>query len=212
MPHEVDIFATKKLKPMRYLLVVCIFWVVENVALAQRLSGISTHWDNAFGEWDLYALSPDADSTELADGTAPEEQIGELRLRWLDVKDDWTEWDFSVNGRTGIIKIKWKNDPSLWELRTFDGQVVTMKTIWAGDYSAWRVSDGTHTFDYQSRYRSQADEWSATDANLGRFWVYSQVEGDPRDWLVQDDWGDQVPVTTRLAMLFLTIFYTSPKE
>lgn len=56
--------------------------------------------------------------------------IGELKLRWLNLKDDFSESTFDLDGKKHVRQ-KWKNDPSQWELRTYEGDIVTMKTQWS---------------------------------------------------------------------------------
>lgn len=159
-------------------------------------------------EWNIY-IQPErsADDEDLP----KEEQYGELKQRWLNVREDWTEWDFELGGGRGTIKQRWKDDPSQWELRTFEGDIITMRTAWPGDFSEWRVTDNTVTLSLKSRWTNQFDEWLVQDSNRGRFYMYTLRRQDPRDWSIEDDLDETVSDPMRLALIFLTIYNASPK-
>ncbi len=175
---------------------------------AQALSGVSSQWSDSFVEWSIY-IQPE----QRADDEEPpqEEQYGELKQRWLNVREDWSEWDFELGGGRGTIKQRWKDDPSQWELRTFEGDIITMRTTWPGDFSEWRVTDNTVTLSLKSRWTNQLDEWLVQDSNRGRFYMYTLRRQDPRDWAIEDDLDETVSDPMRLALIFLTIYNASPK-
>ncbi|MCC6281952.1 MAG: hypothetical protein IT262_15215 [Saprospiraceae bacterium] len=175
---------------------------------AQVLSGVSSRWSDSFVEWEIF-IQP-----EIARGEEeppPEEQYGELKLRWLNVRDDWSEWDFELGGGRGTIKQRWKEDPSQWELRTYEGDIVTMRTAWPGDFGEWRVTDNNVTLSLKSRWTNQFDEWLVQDASRGRFYLYTVRSQDPRDWVIEDELDETVSQPMRLALIFLTIYNASPK-
>ncbi|MBL7808082.1 MAG: hypothetical protein JNN28_09720, partial [Saprospiraceae bacterium] len=140
-----------------------------------------------------------------------EELYGEFKLRWLNVRDDWSEWDFELGGERGTIRQKWKDDPQQWELRTYSGVVVTMRTAWSGDFKEWRVSDNDVTLNIRSKWSNQFDEWQVQDTNYGNFYLYTLRSQDPRDWAVDDKLTPNISVEMKLAMIFLVIYNTSPK-
>jgi hypothetical protein len=181
--------------------------------LAQVLSGASTVWGNSFVEWELYAIFPD--SSEVADEEEePEEyDFGNLKLRWLSTKDDWTEWDYSLNdgAEQGTIKLKWKNDPTQWELRTYDGSVVTMKASWVNDLSEWRITDNATSITFKSKWSNQYDEWLAKDANLGSLYIYTLRSKNPRDWAIEDKLNKEISNPMKMAMLFIALYHGSPR-
>jgi len=181
------------------------------------LTTVSTKWSDSYVEWELYALAPpDTSQTDLADDSTeviPEEELfGEFKLRWLNVRDDWSEWDFDLGGERGTIKAKWKDDPTQWELRTYTGTVVTMRTAWSNDRTEWRITDNSVTITLKSRWTNQYDEWIAQDPNRGKFYLYTARRQDPRDWVIQDDLNDSVSLPMKLAMIFVTVFQSSPRE
>jgi hypothetical protein len=171
------------------------------------LSGISSKWSDSFVEWEIFGVTvSDSVYTDEA------EKIGELKQRWSAIKDDWTEWDFTYNDQSGTIKLKWKNDPSLWELRTYSGQIVTMKRAWPNDYTEWRVTDNTVLLTHKSRYTSQLDQWSTRDNTHGNFIINTIYENDPHDWAIDDQLDEDVSEAMRMALVFLTVVYSSPKQ
>ena len=173
-------------------------------ATAQVVTSISTQFSDSFVAWDLFG--PDSLST-----TVPPEEVvvGSLQLRWLEVQEDWTEWDFEVENRRGTIRLKWKNDPSEWELRTFDGKIVTMKTIWKGNFTQWRITDNDQTYTYRSKYTNDLGSWSCNHSQ-GYFEMEVWNTSDPRDWQLNDQM-ESVDFSIKLAMIFLTTYYSSPK-
>jgi hypothetical protein len=191
-------------------------------AQAQTLSSISTRWNDSFVEWEIYAIMPQdtvqTDSTEVEeskeeDSDAPQEELyGEFKLRWLNVRDDFSEWDYELGDERGAIKQKWKDDLSQWELRDYDGNIVTMRTSWPNDFTEWRVTDNSITLNLKSKWKNQFDEWLVEDSTRGIFYLYTFTEGDPRDWVIEDSTNEEVSQSMKLALIFLTVFCSSPKQ
>lgn len=180
---------------------------------AQKLSSISTRWNNSFVEWELYTILPRDTLAEPEEETEEpqEERSGELKHRWLNVRDDWSEWDYQLGDEQGTIKVKWKDQPSQWELRSYDGNVITMRTSWPNDYTEWRVTDNDVTLQLKSRWKSQLDEWLVDDPAHGRFYMYTLRTQDPRDWAIEDHLDEKISQSLKLALVFLTIFNSSPR-
>lgn len=183
---------------------------------AQTLSSVSTRWSDSFVEWEIYAVMP-ADTTQTeagddADADKPEEELyGEFKLRWLHVRDDFSEWDYELGDERGTIKQKWKDDLSQWELRSYSGNVITMRTMWSNDLSEWRVTDNSITLNLKSKWKNQFDEWLVDDSNRGQFYLYTLAERDPRDWAIQDHLDEDVSDAMKMALIFITVFCGSPK-
>lgn len=180
------------------------------LAQAPILTTVSSRWQDSFVEWEIYASMDDPRMLEEGE-EMQEERYGELKLRWLNVRDDWSEWDFDLGGQRGTIRQKWKDDPQQWELRTYSGVVVTMRTAWSGDFKEWRVSDNDITLNIRSKWANQYDEWLVQDANYGNFYLYTLRSQDPRDWAVDDKLTPNISEEMKLAMIFLVIYNTSPK-
>ena len=104
------------------------------------------------------------------------------------------------------------DDPTQWELRTFDNEVVTMRASWNGDPTEWRVTNNAIALKLGSRWKNQFDEWLVDDPTYGQFYLYTFVEQDPRDWAIQDDLSDDITPAMKMALVFLTVFHSTPKQ
>lgn len=175
-----------------------------SLLFSQPLSGISTQWSDSFVAWDIFIWDKNEEEKEVITGT--------LTQRWINVKEDWTEWDFNFDEQEGTIKLKWKNDPSQWELRSFRGDIVTMKMIWTGDITEWRISDGMITLDWHSRYTNTLGLWELRTKEYGKFSVQVMNDNDPRDWDITDELDDNISVSMKLAMTFIAVWQSSPKQ
>lgn len=197
---------------MRPLYLFVVFTLFARLALAQQpiFSGVSTRWNDSFVEWEAYCFESD---TSAAADEAPEEYTcGSLQLRWLNLKDDWTDWDFQLGDLRGSVRRKWKDDPTHWELRAFDGSVITMRTAWGNDFKEWRVTDNNITLSLRSRWGNQLDEWVVDDRSRGQFRLYTVHRNDPRDWSIEDGLTEEVSQTMKMALIFLAIYHASPKQ
>lgn len=197
---------------IRYLFLLPTFAALVLPIHAQQpsFSGVSTRWNDSFVEWETYCFDPD---TSAAADEAPEEYTcGNLQLRWLNLKEDWTDWDFQLGDLRGSIRRKWKDDPTHWELRAFDGSVITMRAAWANDLNEWRVTDNNISLSLRSRWGNQLDEWIVDDRARGQFHLYTTHRNDPRDWTIEDGLSENIPQTMKLALIFLAIYHASPKQ
>ena len=158
-----------RLTRIGFLLAVCCLFVVS--AKTQTLSSVSTRWSDSFVEWEIYATMPtdttDTDDPDADSETPQEELYGEFKLRWLNVRNDFSEWDYELGSERGAIRQKWKDDPTQWELRSYTGNIVTIRTMWANDLTEWRVTDNSVTLNLKSRWKNQLDEWLVDDATRG---------------------------------------------
>jgi hypothetical protein len=162
---------------------------------AQKMTGISTTYSDSFREWVI--------------PTEDEDITGELRMRWA-FQNDWTAWDLWVGDINATIVQKWKEDPNLWEIRC-DGIIVTAKTAWRGEYYRWKLSDGKHQINWSSKYNNVLDEWTTDKLDDLFFEVYTYRDGDPRDWVINDQLPQDVSTALKVAMIFLTIHFTAPR-
>ena len=162
----------------------------------QVLTGLSTRWDDSFREWVV----------QSADG----EGQSELRMRWQ-MQNDWTQWDYRLGERTGQIRQKWPDNPNEWEVRG-DNQILLARTVFHNDFRQWRLSDGARTLTIQSRYGNSAEEWETRDADAGSFVMYTAWEGDPRDWVIVDELEADIDLPWKMALAFLVMFHSTPKQ
>lgn len=193
----------------RCLLFIGLFFAVLFPIWGQNseLSGVATRWNDSFVEWELFCFSQDSMAEENE-----EEHCGTLQLRWLNLRDDWSEWDFDLDGLRGTIRQKWKDDPTEWELRTFNGEVVTMRALWRNDLTQWRVTNNSLSLNFRTRWSNQLDEWRTENASHGAFQMYTRRRNDPRDWIIAEDMGAEIPQTMKIGLLFLAIYHGSPRQ
>ena len=179
-------------------------------AQTPTMTTIGCRWQDSFVEWELFSTLRQAD---LEEGEVAEEELyGNLKLRWLNVRDDWSEWDYELGGQRGTIRQKWKDDPQQWELRSYSGSIITMRTTWSGDLKEWRVSDNSISLHIKSKWTNQLDEWLVQDSNYGKLYLYTLRARDPRDWAIEDNLDPVISEEMKLAMIFLVIFNSSPKN
>lgn len=180
----------------KFLFFLFSFFFTINVLQSQEIVGMGTRHDDSFREWNIY------DDSETI--------IGEFNQRWQQ-NNDWSEWDIRYEDTWGSIRQKTKNDNSKWDLR-IAGETITIKMHFPNDPSAWIITDNSTSFDYNTRYVSQPNEWSAKSKQHGDFSVNMFYENDPRDWEVLDDLDEKISPAIRLAMLFTTIMVAAPKK
>ena len=179
---------------------------------AQRISSVSTRWSDSFVEWEVFALTRDSLPAEEDEEMPDEERVGELKLRWLNMREDWSEWDFEIGDQRGTIRMKWKDDPTQWELRSYEGAIISMRAAWTNDPTQWRITDNDVSLLLRSRWTNQMDEWLVEDSQHGAFYMYTFQEMDPRDWAVDDRLGERISPSVRLAMIFIVLFHSTPKQ
>jgi hypothetical protein len=181
---------------------------LSHLLAAQNISTVSARWSDSFVEWDIFTPAAAAEQDE----EMQEEQYGELKLRWLNIREDFSEWTYELGGQRGTIRQKWKNDPTQWELRTYTGDIITMKAPWSNDRTEWRVTDNSLSLTLKSRWANQFDEWLVDDPRRGTFYLYTLHTGDPRDWAVEDKLNEEISEPMKMALVFLVIFQCSPKQ
>lgn len=192
----------------------CLLWLGNHALICAQntyLSGIGSRWSDSFVEWELYCFDEDTAAAEEA-AISDQYICGSLQLRWLNLKDDWSEWDFQYGDLRGTIKRKWRDDPTHWELRTFDGTAVTMRTLWGKDLREWRITDNDISLELRPRWGNQYDEWVVDDRKHGSFKLYTRQRNDPRDWDIEDGLGPAVSTPIKLALMFLGVYHGSPKQ
>ncbi len=163
---------------------------------SQIVTGLTTAWSDSFREWVIY--------------TEDENEEGELRQRWTN-SDNWTEWEFRIGDLSGHIRQKWPNDPNAWELWT-GNETIAARTVWPNDFREWRISWRGKQLTFKSRFSNILEEWELRGNNEEQFSVYTRFEGDPREWLIEDELDDSHPFGVRLMMAFLAVYHATPKN
>lgn len=184
----------KKIIPLAFCLLTAL------VVKAQYLTGISSYYDDSFIEWRFFA-----------ENEAGDENKGELKITWQLREDDWTEWDYRIGEVFGTIKMKWKDSPEEWELRG-NNTIVSARTVWPGRFDEWRVYDSATSLTLKSKWTNQWDNWLLRNSNNGNFFMYTNYERDPRDWVIVDELDDKVSFEMKLMLMFVVMFNSAPKR
>ncbi len=196
MTHVLAFTTMEKKSFLLIMLLLTINWLTGRTQTTV-LTGAAVKWNDSFSEWTIFTNEEGAE--------------GELRLRWP-LNNDWTEWQYRLGEASGIIKVKWNDNPNEWEVRG-NGQVVTARTLWNNDFREWRISGGPTDVVLRVRYRNLIDEWEIREnKEAGFFEMYTAYERDPRDWVIRDDLTENISLTTKITMVFLVLFHSSPKE
>ena len=162
---------------------------------AQLITSIGTKWSDEFTEWVIH--------------TDEEDVEGEITMRWQ-MQGDWTEWDYSIGEESGSVKLKWKDNPNQWEI-SGGNELITARTLWKDDPSEWRITNNSKSITLKRRWSNNFNEWHLKNDTYGEFDMFTDWEGDPREWIVRDEMDDDISFHMKIAILFLVTFHSSPK-
>jgi hypothetical protein len=175
---------------------------------AQTVSMMSSTYSDDFTEWEILGdvlVSP-ADSVEGTEAEWDYETLGRLTLLWPQ-KRDLRDWQYDLDGKRGSIRQKWSNDKTHWELSDYDSRI-TMQPTYPGEIRDWRITDNHVTLNLRCRYGNTADEWLVDDERHGTFYMYTEREGDPRDWVIRNKLGEEVPAGMQMALAFIVLYFS----
>ena len=162
---------------------------------AQEILGVRTYWNDDFREWIIMAEE--------------EKNDGKLQMMW-ELRNDWTEWEFDFLNLRGKIEQPRTNNPEFWTLKS-GYENITMRTIWPGDRTEWKITDGFINLVIKTRYNNIGDEWLVNDSKYGDFYMYTEWEGDPRDWLIEDFLEPEVSTLMKLALIHVVLMQSAPR-
>jgi len=180
--------------PLLFLFLLFFSFLAKAQEPYTELYGIHARWSDSFSEWSI--------------STPDDPQAGVLERQWL-MGNDWSQWNIRFAGYSGTVRQKWKNNPQQWELR-HGNDVITMRPVFPGDPNSWRIVTGSKTFTWSREFRHLDAKW--TIERVPGFTMYTEYEGDPRDWIIVDEAPPQLNTAARLAMVFLTTYYSTPKQ
>jgi hypothetical protein len=173
-------------------IILCSLFATSTLS-SQSIYSLNTEWDDEIKQW---VIKVDEGEVE-----------GEIEMTWR-IRNDMTDWRYRINGQSGTIKQKWDNNPNFWELRS-GSTVVSIATIWSGDFTAFRISDGNSELRIERVYRSgDPIEWKVTNVDEELFFWYNEFENDVRDWIVEDYLPDTFSFETKLAAVFVSVLYS----
>ena len=180
------------------VLIFTFFMLLGSIPIfSQYFLELRTEFDDSFREWEILL---EKDSTEI---------FGELELTWS-IGNDFTQWRYRVDDLDGDIVQKFNNNPGFWELRSVD-KLVSIRQVWPGDPNQWKISCDERSFVFRTLYNNQLDEWTLSTDRLGELIVFTNVMGDPRDWIISDFMSDDVSFEERMAAIFIAIYTSTPK-
>jgi hypothetical protein len=165
---------------------------------AQYIIAFHTENNDSFREW---IIEVEIDSMTVIEG--------ELELTW-GIGNDFSSWQYSIGEIDGEIIQKYDNNPSFWELRQ-GSDIVSMTRTWPNDPTSWKIKMGKQSFTIKSKFGNTVDEWENRETDKGDLIIYTEREGDPRDWLVDDYMNDEISLSMRMAATFIAIFSSTPK-
>ena len=128
---------------------------------------------------------------------------------WL-LSDDWSQWDYRFGEISGSIEMKWIGSPGQWELRGMN-EIYSMKPIWSNDLREWRITNNDFQLKLKTRFRNSLEEWEIRSADHGNFFMFTEFEGDLRDWTIVDEMDPDVPFQMKLSIIFTVLFHSTPK-
>lgn len=179
---------------MQYLLTgLLLFGISLQVQAQVELYGLHARWDDSFAEWTI--------------STYNDPKAGQLVRQWP-LGNDWTQWSIRLGDFSGTIRQKFAHNPAQWELR-FGNEVVTMRPVYPGDANIWRIQSGDLNLTWSRDSRHLDAQW--TIDRVPGFSMYTEFKGDPRDWIINDEVVPSLTTAAKLAMIFLTVFYSTPK-
>jgi hypothetical protein len=163
---------------------------------AQTLTGISVKYNDAYVDWTIYTNDEDVE--------------GNLTMTWQS-PDDWSQWTYRIGEHTGTIKTKWNKDLSHWEIRG-DNKIISAQQTWQGDNRQWRITNNSFSLDLKCKYGNNWNDWEVDDSKRGKFSVLTAYQNDPRDWNIEDETTEEVPLTMKMTIVFLSIINSVPKD
>ena len=84
--------------------------------------------------------------------------------------------------------------------------------IWSNDFREWRISNNSISLTLKSKYGNTFDEWIVREDNYGHFAMYTNWEGDPREWEIVDELDEDVSLEMKMALVFIASFHSFPKN
>ena len=178
-----------------YAAILCVFFTKVE---AQFLLGFHTEWDDSFREWIVVVENPDSTIEE-----------GSLDVTWNNDRN-FEEYTFRIGEFFGDIKQVFPNNPTNWQLTT-GTELISIRSVWPSDPREWKISDGKNSFTIRTKYPGIFDEWHVRDESKGQFYLYTDIPGDLRDWIVEDYLKEDYSLAMRLAAAFIVIHVSGNK-
>ena len=153
--------------------------------MAQKVIGLSTKYDDQFDKWIIVT-----DSTGLE---------GSIEATWASL-DDFSEWQYALGDQTGIIRMRHKDNPNVWEVMG-GGEIIQARTVFPGEYDHWQMMGGRYSVDVET-YRRDPEQWLA-EYKKEQIYFYTYRERDLRDWVVENEASFSLPM--QLALIYIPV-------
>ncbi len=186
MNHQATLQFPRRYTGMIFRAFVLVF-LAFNLTAQEYFEGFHSHYDADIVEWDIYT----------------DQNEGKLEMTWVQ-KRDITDWYYELGDYSGTIRQKWQNSFDEYELRSDEGNVITMKVKWRNDFSQWVITSNTAQFLWRTTYQDDGNRWQIDDEETGEFFVFTEFEGDPRDYLIEDHTHLDF-IEEKVACLFITM-------
>ena len=172
--------------------------IVTTSVNGQYLLGMQATYNDSFRSWEV---SVEMDSTTTIEGS--------LSITW-DLRNDFSDWSFSIGDYDGTISQVFNNNAGRWELRS-GNNVVSITQTWPGDTSEWDIRSKNTNTKMITTIDDNGPLWINKERKNGELAVYMERNGDPRVWIIEDYMNADVPFLHRLASAFISIYASCPK-
>lgn len=186
---------------MKYSFVLLLFLPLS--CLSQYLLEAYTVYDDTFREWSIICESFDEDENAWF------ESEGTISLTFGN-RNDWSSWQIELDDVDVECRLQWTNNPNHWVIHT-PRDLITIRTVWKNDFRKWKITSSSHTIAIKSKYANQTDEWILESTSIGNWKMFTDDEGDPRSWIIEDDLNTSVDIYHKLAMTFVVLIHSSPR-
>jgi hypothetical protein len=183
---------------MRQKVLIFLFFLCFNQIIAQNLHWpiyASIYQENSFSIWILMDEN--------------EDPIGELRLR-RPLNNDWSEWEYQLNDMQGIIKQKWKSDPTIWEL-IGNNETYTARLTYPGNFLSWDIEGNNRKrVTVFSKFNNVHDQWELKKSRIGTFKMNTIAQGDVRDWAIFESFDQDESPHFHMFLIFIVLYNSTP--
>lgn len=177
------------------------FWIVLT-SLFLRLPIVAAQ--NLY--WPVYVISSlDAGFDKWLLYNEEDELIGTLRLS-NPISEERTEWMYDISDQRGIIRLKLRSTPPVWELFGDNKSYMAMP-VFAGDLSVWSIKGNGINMILQANNAILKDHWVSQENAFGSFEMRTFIEGDYREWEVYERFPEQACPHFHLFCIFIVLRY-----
>ena len=175
-----------------YFLILSLAFTVQ--VKAQKLVAMRTQFNDSFTEWVLE--TEDEDDFD-----------GNLSITF----NTFDDWSFTLGDIRGDIRQKFRGNDATWDVFA-EGETITINRVWPRDNREWKLSSGKLRLTIRTRYGNTADEWRLASEEDGFFDIFTEWEGDPRDWIIEENLTEEYSPAFKVALAFIAVYSSMPKQ